>query len=190
MIGQFDELNKTEDIEMSMRIRASGMASTYAEDVICFTEGASDIPSLISQRVRWKKGRFDTFAKYKSMFFSLKEEHNFFLSFLVLPFSLFTELMLFFEPIAITILLVYSFISAEFVSVSLGISFILIVYIVASLFSGPRKKIGYLLSFPFTWIIFYALDMVEYISLLKSMLMSVKGEEVVWQNWARKGIKN
>lgn len=39
--GQFDEINKTEDIEMSMRTKFHGLKSYYAEDVLCYTEGAS-----------------------------------------------------------------------------------------------------------------------------------------------------
>jgi hypothetical protein len=98
--------------------------------------------------------------------------------------------MLFFEPVAIAMLVVYSIIAQEFVSISLGVLFIMLVYVVGSILSGPRKKPLLMLSFPFTWIVFYALDWVEYVSLLKSMIMLRSGEEVVWQNWARKGINN
>lgn len=67
--GLFDTQNKTEDIEMSMRLKFNGVTSTYAENVICYTEGASEIFGLLNQRLRWKKGRFDTFIKYRRMFF-------------------------------------------------------------------------------------------------------------------------
>ena len=59
--GLFDEKNKTEDIEMSMRTKYYGMRSVYAEDVICYTEGASSYLGLINQRLRWKKGRIEHF---------------------------------------------------------------------------------------------------------------------------------
>lgn len=188
--GYFDTKNKTEDIEMSMRIKSYGYKCTYAEDVICFTEGASNLKSLIAQRVRWKKGRFDTFWKYKEMFFSTEENHNFFLSFFVLPFSLLTEIQLLFEPIAITILVIYSIITSEFLSLAIGISFIFLVYFATSLFSGNKRRPMTILSFPFTWPLFYFLDWIEFMALWKSIKMIIKSQDVKWQKWQRQGINN
>ena len=189
-LGLFDEVNKTEDIEMSMRTRFHGFQCTYAEDVVCYTEGAADLSGLINQRVRWKKGRFDTFRKYKTMFFSTEESHNFFLSFFVLPFSLLTELQLIFEPAAITILVVYSIITSEFLSLGVGVLFILLVYIFTALFSNERPRPLLILSFPFTWTLFYFLDWIEFIALWKSIKMIRQGREVEWQQWKRQGISN
>lgn len=187
-IGLFDEANKTEDIEMSMRTRFHGFGCTYAEDVVCYTEGAADLKGLISQRIRWKKGRFDTFRKYRSMFFSTEESHNFFLSFFVLPFSMLAEIQLVFEPIAITILIVFSIIASEFLSLGIGILFILLVYVATALFNDERPHPMLILSFPFTWPLFYFLDWVEFIALWKSFRMMRQGQEVEWQKWNRQGI--
>lgn len=187
-IGLFDTVNKTEDIEMSMRLRYFGYKCTYAENVVCYTEGASTVKGLISQRIRWKKGRLDTFKKYKSMFFSTEDSHNFFLSYFVLPFSLFTEIQLIFEPIAIAVLLIYSLITLEFVSISIGILFIFLSYVITALFSNEKPRIGIILMFPFTWPLFYFLDWIEYMALFKSLRMYLKKEEVVWQVWKREGI--
>lgn len=185
-IGLFDTENKTEDIEMSMRTKFHGMKSTYAEDVICYTEGASDVKGLIAQRVRWKKGRFDTFKKYRAMFWSTENHHNAFLSFFVLPFSLLTEITLFFEPIAIAIMVAYVIITAEYLSLALGICYILLVFITVPLFhSRPRPL--YFRYFPF-WPLFYFLDWVEFVSAYKSLRMIRRGQQVEWQRWDRKGI--
>lgn len=187
-VGLFDHENKTEDIEMSMRLRHQGFQCTYAEDVICYTEGASQLLDLISQRIRWKKGRFDTFLKYRSMFFSTEENHNFFLSFFVLPFSLLAEFQLIFEPTAITILIIYSIIANEFLSLAVGILFIFLVYVAVSLFHNERPRAELILLFPFTWPLFYILDWVEFMALWKSLKMLRRGQDVVWQKWERKGI--
>lgn len=189
-IGYFDEVNKTEDIEMSIRTKAAGMKSTFAEDVVCYTEGASNIFDLIKQRVRWKKGRLDTFLKYKHLFFSNKKHHNFMLTFFVLPFSVLTELQLLLAPIAISTLIVYSLITFEFISISIGIFFIIQVYLIYALFNNQRIRPLLLLSAPFTWAFFYILDFIEYVSLWKSLFMYFRGEEIEWQNWKRKGIKS
>lgn len=185
-IGLFDTKNKTEDIEMSMRTKYFGMKSTYAEDVVCFTEGASDVKSLVAQRIRWKKGRLDTFRKYRSLFFSTEDHHNLFLSFFVLPFSALTEVTLVFEPIAIAIMVAYVMISSEYLSLSLGICYIFLAFLAVPTFH-TRPRLHYLLYFPF-WPLFYFLDWVEFISLYKSLKMILRGQQVEWQRWNRHGI--
>lgn len=186
-IGLFDTENKTEDIEMSMRTKFYGMKSTYAEDVICYTEGASDVKGLIAQRIRWKKGRLDTFKKYRSMFFSTEPHHNVFLSFFVLPFSLLTEITLVFEPVAVAIMVAFVMISSEYLSLALGICYIFLAFIAVPTFhSRPRSH--YLFYFPF-WPLFYFLDWVEFVSLYKSIKMIRQGKQVEWQRWNRQGIQ-
>jgi len=187
-IGLFDTENKTEDIEMSMRTKYHGMKATYGEDVVCYTEGASDLAGLIAQRTRWKKGRLDTFKKYRSLFFSTEDHHNAFLSFFVLPFSVLTEMMLLFEPIAIAIMVAYVIITSEYLSLALGMSYIILVFLVVPLFhSHPRPK--YVFYFAF-WPLFYFLDWIEFISAYKSLLLIRQGKDIQWQKWNRQGISS
>lgn len=185
--GLFDAANKTEDIEMSMRTKYFGLKSCYAEDVVCYTEGASTIKGLLNQRLRWKKGRFDTFAKYRQMFFSRDKKHRRALGWFVLPFSLLAELQLLFEPISVTLLITYSIISNDFVSLALGTLFIAVSYLVVGMFSRHVKP-GLLFLYPFTWPLFYVLVWIEYIALIKSAFMSLRGTDLEWQRWDRKGI--
>jgi len=188
-LGLFDTENKTEDIEMSMRIRFNGLHSAYAEDVICYTEGASTVHGLVSQRLRWKKGRMDTFLKYRSIFFSADwRRHNVFLSWFILPFSLLAEVQLFFEPISITFLATYSFVSGDYLSITLGALFVFVIYVVNAFFSHSKKSFWVLFLFPFTWPVFYFLVWVEYLALLKSLKMLLRGDDIEWQKWKRKGV--
>ncbi|HSX02203.1 MAG TPA: glycosyltransferase family 2 protein [Candidatus Saccharimonadia bacterium] len=188
-IGLFDAVNKTEDIEMSLRTRYHGLKSVYAEDVVCYTEGASTVRGLINQRLRWKKGRFDTFGKYRRMFFSLDRRHNPALSWFVLPYCLLAEFQLLFEPIGFTLLLAYSFLSGDYISLALGVLFVAITYIVVSIFSHQKLQLGVLALFPFTWPLFYFLVWVEYVVLLKSLAMILRGGEIEWQSWERRGVE-
>jgi cellulose synthase/poly-beta-1,6-N-acetylglucosamine synthase-like glycosyltransferase len=187
-IGYYDEKNKTEDIEMTMRFRFNGYNCNYAEDVICYTEGASEVDGLIKQRERWKKGRMDTFIKYRSMFFSKDKRHNKFLTFFVLPFSLLAEFQLLVEPISIALLVTYSFIALDFLSLAFGILFTFVLYCVNGLFNGKRIHWKLILLFPFTWPLFYFLIWIEFIALIGSISMVLRGEDIVWQNWKRTGI--
>jgi biofilm PGA synthesis N-glycosyltransferase PgaC len=187
-LGAFDDANKTEDIEMSMRTRFYGLRSVYAEDVVCYTEGASSLTGLLNQRLRWKKGRMDTFAKYRALFFSTKKEHNKFLAWFILPFTLIAELQLIIEPIGVALLTTYSILSGDYISLTLGIGFVFISYLVASLF-GDRTNLKLLWWFPFTWPLFYLLVWVEYIVLLRSSFMFLRASDITWQKWERQGVE-
>ena len=188
-LGLFDISNKTEDIEMSLRTRFFGKDCAYGEDVVVYTEGASTMSSLVSQRLRWKKGRFDTFIKYRALFFSKQPQHNKWLAWFVLPFSVLAELQLIFEPVALSILVTYSFVTGDFVSLALGSLFVLIIYIVNALFSHAGMRLRYLALFPFTWPLFYILVWVEYIALMRGTRMVIRGEDIEWQRWERTGVE-
>lgn len=187
-LGLFDETNKTEDIEMSLRTRFNGLHSVYMEDVVCYTEGANSIRGLVNQRLRWKKGRFDTLVRYRRIFFSLDKRHNKPLSWFVLPYTLLSEFQLFFEPLGISLLVTYSILSGDFLSLALGIMFIFITYVVNALFSGEKLNLGLLPLFIVTWPLFYFLVWIEWLALVKSITMTIRGDEIVWQRWDRQGI--
>jgi cellulose synthase/poly-beta-1,6-N-acetylglucosamine synthase-like glycosyltransferase len=188
-LGLFDEANKTEDIEMSLRTRYHGLHSVYAEDVVCYTEGASTVQGLINQRLRWKKGRFDTLIRYRQMFFSLQKRHNRALCWFILPYCLLSEAQLFFEPLGITLLLSYSIISGDYLSLTLGLLFIFAIYLVNALFNHEKINFTVLLLFPFTWPLFYFLVWIEWVALIKSTVMMIRGDEIVWQQWDRQGVE-
>lgn len=189
-IGYFDEDNKTEDIDMSMRTRLAGMKCTYAEDVVCYTEGASRVRDLIKQRTRWKKGRFDTFFKYRSAFFSTDPKHNKLLTWFILPLSMITELQLLLEPVAITLFIFLSYIRNDFVTIGYGILFMFVGYIIYGLFNSEKINLGLIFNFPFTWLAFYLLNWVEYFALINSIKLLLQRKDITWQNWTREGIHN
>ena len=186
--GLFDTENKTEDIEMSLRTRFYGLHAVYAEDAICYTEGASTLLGLLNQRLRWKKGRINTFGKYRQMFFSTKRHHSWWLTFFVLPYSVLGELQLLFEPIGVMFLLSYSFISGDYLSLGVGVLFIFVMYLVVGVFNQKSIDLRLLAKFPFTWPLFYLTTWIEYLTLLKSLKLTLRGADVVWQQWERKGV--
>jgi cellulose synthase/poly-beta-1,6-N-acetylglucosamine synthase-like glycosyltransferase len=186
--GLFDTDHKTEDIEMSLRTRYYGLNAVFAGDVICYTEGASSVIGLVNQRLRWKKGRIDTFGKYRQMFFSFKRRHNSWLCFFILPYSLLGELQLLFEPIGITLLVSYSVITGDYLSLGLSLLFIFVAYLVVGIFNQEKTNWKLLLKFPFTWPLFYITAWIEYIVLLRTIKMTIRGGEINWQRWERKGL--
>jgi poly-beta-1,6-N-acetyl-D-glucosamine synthase len=187
-IGYFDEDNKTEDIDMSMRTRLSGMKCTYAEDVICYTEGASRLRDLVKQRTRWKKGRFDTFYKYKYAFFSLDKKHNKLLTWFILPLSIVTEIQLLLEPIAFLIFGYITYLKNDTVTIGYGLLFMFVGYLIFGFFNKQGIQWKIMLGFPITWLSFYLLNWVEYLALLNSIKLLIQKQDITWQKWQRVGI--
>ena len=189
-IGLFDTHNKTEDIEYSMRTKLYGLKSHYAEDVVVYTEGASDLKGLYKQRLRWKKGRMDTFAKYRKLFFSTNSKHSKFLSWFILPYAILGEIQLMFEPMFFTLIWAYTIITGDYMSIGLSSLFILFTFVAAIIFGDTKVNKLNVFLFPSFWMLFYVLVLVEFFALIKSLDLIMAGEDVKWQNWARKGIDN
>ncbi len=176
---------------MSMRTKFHGLRSIYAEDVLCYTEGADSYMGLLNQRLRWKKGRFDTFIAYRQIFFSWKRHHNKPLSWFILPYALLSELQLLLEPIGATLLITYSLIAGEYVSLALSMLFIGISYFVVATFSSRlslRERLKLISLWPFTWILFYIIVWIEFHAFFRSIHMILRGDTLEWQRWERKGM--
>jgi poly-beta-1,6-N-acetyl-D-glucosamine synthase len=187
-LGLFDTENKTEDIEYSMRTKLFGLKAVYGEDVVVFTEGASSLKGLYKQRLRWKKGRIDTFIKYKSLFFSRNPKHSKFMTFIILPFAVMGEFQLLLEPMFFALIWSYTLISGDFLSIGLSSLFILFTFVSAIFFGDKKVNVMYLIYFPAFWLIFYILVAIELLSLLKSVELVRANEDIAWQKWKREGI--
>jgi biofilm PGA synthesis N-glycosyltransferase PgaC len=188
-LGVYNVNNITEDIELSMRIQSAGMKIVYVADAVIYTEGANDISGLMKQRLRWKRGRLDTFIKYKGLFFSRRNEHNRFLSWFVLPFAALGDAELLFEIPFIIFLYVTSFYTHDysaFLSALLVVTFVFIVQIFT-----PDKKYntsnGYALA-PIGWLMFYLVTIIELNAFIKSLHSMYRKKPIVWQSWKRTGL--
>jgi biofilm PGA synthesis N-glycosyltransferase PgaC len=191
-IGLYSSDNITEDIELSVRIQKAGMRIVYAADAIVYTEGASTFKGLAAQRLRWKRGRFQTFMEHRGMFFSEQDKHNKILTWLVLPLAMFGDIQLFFEVIFIGFLYIYSFMTQDFTSFISGIVVVSSMFFVQIIDDKNIKKRDlvtlYLLA-PIGWLLFYVTTVVEYRALIKSVWGLATGKELAWQKWQRVGIQ-
>ncbi|MBP6005363.1 glycosyltransferase family 2 protein [Candidatus Saccharibacteria bacterium] len=186
--GEFDTANLTEDIEMSLRTQFHGLKSKYASDVVCYTEGASSIYGLVKQRIRWKKGRFETFDKYREMFFSRKPQHNKLLTWGLLPSSILLELQLLIEPISLSYFFIDNVIKRNPLGLALSISFFAVGFIILAIFEVSERKLKFGLSWIYLWPLIYILVWVEYLALMQSVYLSIRKRKLRWQKWERKGI--
>jgi len=188
-LGGYSVSNITEDIDLSVRIQNAGMKIVYAQDAIVYTEGAVDFAGLIKQRLRWKRGRFETFLKYRSLFFSTDKKHNKVLSWIVLPLAVFGDMQLSFELFFIIFLYVYSYITNDFSSFISGIIIVSSMFIVQIISDENKKSWGNLIFLaPIGWLILYISTFIEFSALIKTFIGYLRGEEVKWQIWDRKGV--
>jgi hypothetical protein len=109
----------------------------------------------------------------------------------VLPLALFSEVQLFLEPLGFTLLITYSLISGEFVSLALSMLFVGISYLVVALFGVKysfKERLKLLLLMPFTWPLFYLIVWIEFHALMRSLHMVLRGDTLEWQKWKREGL--
>lgn len=190
-LGPYSHENITEDIELSVRIQKAGMKIVYAADAIVYTEAAATFKGLAAQRLRWKRGRFQTFYEHRNLFFSDRQLHNKLLTWLVLPLAIFGDIQLFFEVFFLLFLYVYSFLTHDFSSFVSGIIVVSSMFMVQLWDDKKIKKEDllqlYLLA-PIGWLLFYITTVIEYRALVKSIWGIVTKEQLAWQKWKRVGI--
>lgn len=188
-VGVYNTTNITEDIELSVRIQDAGMKIVYVSDALIYTEGASEIKGLMKQRLRWKRGRFETFFQNKHLFFSIKKEHNKLLTWGILPLAYFGELQLSLELFFLLFLYVYSYFIRDYSSFISGIVVVGFMFLVQFFFDdkSTRKASFYLLA-PIGWLLFYVSTFVEFNALFRSLVGLIQKKELKWQKWERKGV--
>jgi len=186
-IGMYSTKNITEDIELSVRIQKAGMRIVYAADAVIHTEGASDLEGLMKQRLRWKRGRFETFREHRSLFFSLKKEHNKLLTWVILPLAIFGDVQLGFEPFFLLVLYIFSLLTQDFSAFISGVMIVSLTFFIQVFDDKRTRKPAYLLIAPVGWLLFYLSTIVEFNALLKSVWGLLRKQELKWQRWQRKG---
>ncbi len=188
-VGVYNTKNITEDIDLSVRIQDAGMRIAYVEDAVVYTEGASDIGGLMKQRLRWKRGRFETFKDNKQLFFSTEDRHVKMLTMIVLPLAYFGELQLSLELFFVGFLYIYSLWTHDFSSFISGIIVVGSMFFVQGFFAKEKnKKLSFYLLMPIGWLLFYVATFVELNALVRSVWGLMRKQEVKWQKWQRKGV--
>jgi poly-beta-1,6-N-acetyl-D-glucosamine synthase len=190
-IGLYSWANITEDIDLSVRIQKAGMKIVYAADAVVYTEAATTFKGLAAQRLRWKRGRFQTFFEHRNLFFSERQRHNKILSWFVLPLAVFGDIQLFFEIFFLMFLYLYSFLTHDFSSFLSGIVVVSSMFFVQILDDKAARTEGAMTMYflaPIGWLLFYVTTIVEYRALVKSIWGLVTKKELAWQKWNRVGI--
>ncbi|MEN8255510.1 MAG: glycosyltransferase family 2 protein [Verrucomicrobiota bacterium] len=190
-VGGFDHDIITEDIEMSTRLLSHGYKTRYAADAVVYTEGPADFKSLCNQRLRWKHGRMLTFIKHRRLFFSWRPEHRPYLSWFLLPLAVYAEILLLAEVLMLSTFFIYTVCTSDYLPLVLVIALLSAVIGIQVLADSKMRFHRNLVLFaPVAWLVFYAMDMVEFQALVRSLRRLATRKELQWQKWARAGIPN
>ncbi len=188
-VGGYSTTNITEDIELTVRMQDAGMKIEFASEAIVYTEGADSLKSLKNQRLRWKRGRFQTFFQHRHMFFSTKKRHNKFLTWVIMPLAILQEFQLLLEIPFIIFLYVFSILNSDYTSYLTCVLVVGMMFVIQfTFYDKSTRNVAFVLFAPIGWLLFYIATYVEAWALVKSIESFVFGKEIAWQSWERKGI--
>ena len=200
-VNYYDTNTMTEDIDLTMKIIAKGNKKyrvAYASDCLTYTEAVPSFKSLIKQRYRWKYGRMQTFFKNPSVFFSHDRHQSKWLSWLILPHSIFQEALFLLEPVVVTFIAAVSIIYRDPFTFLTALT-VITAYILANIWSSSHLTVKdrLRLSFyaPSMYLVLYALSIAEYAALIKSikglpkLRRSLSGERTTWISPERSGVE-
>ncbi len=175
-LGGYDTDTITEDIDLTMKVVRLGNRKNllvYAEDVVVFTEGTLTVHALFKQRFRWKFGRFQTFWKNRDLFFNSDKKYSKFLTWVYLPFQLFSEFTFLFDPIFILYILVLALRlgdASSYFGMFLFMMFYVAMAVATDYQSSTKHRIMRLLLTPFSYLFFLLVSVVEYVGLINCIL--------------------
>lgn len=194
-VGMYDTNTMTEDIDLTMKILATGgnrrQRVAYAYDALTYTDAVPSFRSLVRQRFRWKYGRMQSFYKYWRLFFSMERKHTYWLSWFMLPYAVVQEVIYLIEPIILTTIVgvsIYYRSPGTIISAIVIIALYVIANVVGTAHLSRRDKLTLGVMSPFMYVFLYVLSVVEYIALIQALTRlpklrrSISDERVTWQS--------
>lgn len=172
----FDHSMQTEDIEMSLRLaRLLGNNKAglkYASDVMIATEPVPSYKGLLKQRFRWKFGSLQAMYKHRQLFFSLRGNHSKLLTFVRLPFVLWSEIMLLMEPVYFTYFL-YQAIANRNVSLFASACLVMAVLTGLAIWTDEhltlRTRLRLSAFAPMMYLVFFVMTGIQVLAALKTI---------------------
>jgi biofilm PGA synthesis N-glycosyltransferase PgaC len=182
-VGTFENYSSTEDLDISMRIKARGHQVAYVDRAVCVTEGATTLKGLLDQRVRWRHGFIDCTIRRRDFVWSTQKGK--YLSFIDFPLSIIGLVEVFVYPLII-LFLVQQVIFYLFAPILL-LSYLLVVFILL-LLSGLRgdAKISPVKAFLMP-IALSIIAILEYVALLIALYRTIRRQKTTWTVWRRSG---
>jgi cellulose synthase/poly-beta-1,6-N-acetylglucosamine synthase-like glycosyltransferase len=184
-IGYYHKQHITEDLDFSFRMQQAGMRIGYAPGAIVYTECPTTWRSLVKQRLRWTRGRFDTFKDRKDFIFSRKKGHSKWLTCFLLPLVIVNDWIYVLKMVAKAALYLYCILANDMEM--LAVAAVLNTVIVTIALSDDREDRKYLYLAPISWLLFNIPSIIEVHSVIMSVWGMLRKREVKWQKWQRAG---
>lgn len=176
-IGLYDTDTVTEDIDFTMKMIAHFgnrmYRIGYASDVVVYTEPVQRFKSLISQRFRWKYGRFKAFLKYRRLFFNTDVKFSKMLSWYTLPNAIFQEVFMLIEPVVFIYiqLVLLRYLEWQTYLTMIGFYAILIgLALCADSVEKWQQKVKLMCMIPMAYFGMFTLTIVDFVALMKSLV--------------------
>ncbi len=187
--GGYDTSSITEDIDLSVKLQNNGMRAVYADDAVVYTEGASTLPGLVKQRIRWKYGWIITFANNQQLIFSTQKQHNKILGWFIIPFTYVNNFLLFIEPWMIILLYIYCILTRDFSPFITWIILESVPFFIHAFFDDKQsRRVTFIALSPISWLLFHISTYVEYRALIGSLKDIILRREATWGVWTRTGV--
>jgi biofilm PGA synthesis N-glycosyltransferase PgaC len=179
-VNYYDTNTITEDIDLTLKLIRRGnqdRSIAYASDAICYTEGVLSLSALFRQRFRWKYGRMQSLWKNKQLFFNSDKKYSKLLTYLQLPFVIYSEVTFLGDPLffGYILLLCASYLdTTSFQGMCLFAAFYMAMVVMVDEYLSRKHKVLLLFCSPLAFLLFGIVSVVEYAALLKC-LRQLKG---------------
>jgi poly-beta-1,6-N-acetyl-D-glucosamine synthase len=184
--GYYEGYSKTEDFDISMKLRMNGSKIAYVDDALCATEGASNLKGLIDQRTRWRHGFLVCLLHRKNYLTDRKK--GLYLTYIDFPLVLLGILDILLYPVFFVFIIAQVFTAND--PTLLIIFYAIIPFAYIMMFDKEiwqyKRFIKYL---PFIPLMFTILNIVEFVALVKSIYRIVTKKDTAWTKWVRLGIQ-
>jgi cellulose synthase/poly-beta-1,6-N-acetylglucosamine synthase-like glycosyltransferase len=199
-IGSYDTDTMTEDIDFTLKMIRDDNRSRriiYAPSVVTRTEAVLTFSQLIRQRFRWKYGRLQTFLKNNHLFFSTSSNHDRRLTWLNLPFALYSEIAFLLEPLML-IFIVYTSIHYNnpwaFISAYAVMTSYIALNVIGEYTNPVSMRLKLLALTPFVYPLLLVVAAAEYCASLQTIvklrdLLARRPTGAHWQHVTRAGEK-
>ncbi|MFZ2886449.1 MAG: glycosyltransferase [Minisyncoccia bacterium] len=173
-VGYYDTDTIVEDMDLTLKIIRLGHKKhriVFGADVICYTAGVLDFKGLLKQRYRWKYGHLQALIKHRDLFFSRDPRYSKQLTWIYLPYILFSETMLLVEPVFPALILFILYWFGDILSLFSGIAVItgsMVLHIAAERTMSLRERIKLIAAAPAMYFAAYTLTVIWYISLIRT----------------------
>lgn len=174
-LGFYDTDTQTEDIGLSMKLMSQGnlhQRIIYASDVLAMTEGVQTYRALFRQRYRWKLGMLQNIIKHNRMIGSNHPRYSRMLTMYRLPIAVFSEFVLLVEPLLLAYIVYLSIANQNPLSIFWAYITITL-YILWTVWPDEhlslKSKLRLSAYSPIMYFVFYVMNVVQVVSLLRCL---------------------